>query len=107
MAKKAAKKDTKIHPAAIPGTPSGEPPAGTHGAVADSAEQQGMSVPQRSSEPVNVIVDSRGTQFDPNVHAAHADGVTPHVDSFGHFIQKAHHYDGAKKSHYSDTHRHA
>ena len=57
--------------------------------------------------PVNVITDRSGQIFDPAIHAVHADGVTPHSDSFGHFIRKADHYDGAKKAHYGDTFRHA
>lgn len=100
---KGKKKNSGMHPVAIPGTPSSEPPAGTHGA----AEQPALPKAKAHEGPVNVITDSRGQTFDPEVHAAHADGTTPHVDSFGHFILKAHHYDGAKKAHYGDTHRHA
>ena len=104
VAAKNKKAGSGMHPNAIPGTPAQHSPAGTHGAepvaasAAPKAEDRG---------PVNVMIDSRGTQFDLAQHATHTDGVTPHVDSFGHFIQKAHHYDGAKKSHYGDTHRHA
>jgi hypothetical protein len=97
-----------MHPPAIPGTPAEHSPAGTHGASEKEHIAAQKAAPKAEDRgPVNVIVDSRGTQFDPALHAAHTDGVTPHVDSFGHFIQKAHHYDGAKKSHYGDTHRHA
>jgi hypothetical protein len=59
------------------------------------------------AEPVNVLVDRAGTKFDPKVHAVHADGVTPHADSAGHFIAKETHYDGAKKAHYADSYRDA
>lgn len=50
--------------------------------------------------------DSRGTKFDPEVHAVKEDGA-PHADSAGNFIAKTSHYDGAKKAHYGDTFRHA
>lgn len=104
---KGKKKNSGMHPVAIPGTPSEHSPAGTHGAVADTAPVAAAPKAKAHEGLVNVIIDSRGSQFDPEVHAAHADGVTPHVDSFGHFIKKAHHYDGAKKAHYGDTHRDA
>lgn len=59
-----------------------------------------------SSIPVSPIADSRGTAFNPEVHAAMDDG-TPHADSAGNFISKASHYDGAKRANYGDTYRNA
>lgn len=58
------------------------------------------------TEPVNVMKDRFGTNFDAKLHAADANG-SPHVDSTGKFILKEHHYDGAKKAHYADSFRHA
>jgi hypothetical protein len=58
------------------------------------------------AEPVNVMKDRFGTNFDAKLHAADANG-SPHVDSMGKFILKEHHYDGAKKAHYGDSFRHA
>lgn len=78
-----------------------------HKAIAhDQAKNAAYHAAGVSSIPVSPIVDSRGTAFDPNVHATMDDG-TPHADSAGNFIQKGSHYDGAKKAHYGDTYRHA
>lgn len=50
-------------------------------------------------------VDSRGRQFDPAIHAAHADGK-PHMDSTGAFIHKDSHFNAPAQHHYGDTYRH-
>jgi len=62
--------------------------------------------PNAANVPVNIITDRQGTVFDPNIHAATAEGA-PHADSTGKFILKEHHYDGAKKAHFPDSFRHA
>ena len=75
-------------------------------AAAPAAKAKKKAAPERTG-PMNVLTDRNGTVFDPEKHAVHADGVTPHTDSAGHFILKEHHYDGAKKAHYPDSFRHA
>jgi hypothetical protein len=78
-----------------------------HKAIAhDQARNAAYHAAGVSSIPLVKVTDSRGTAFNPEVHAAMDDG-TPHADSAGNFIAKASHYDGAKKAHYGDTYRHA
>lgn len=74
--------------------------------VAEKSETHGRTRSEAEEGPVNVMTDRRGTQFNPELHAAMEDG-TPHADSMGNYIDKASHYDGAKKAHYGDTYRHA
>src|SRR5690348_17739607 len=67
------------------------------------AKKKAAKAPAPAANPS--AVDSRGRQFDPAIHAAHADGK-PHMDSTGAFIHKDSHFNAPAQHHYGDTYRH-